>query len=86
MTGEAPDCILLRLMNTFSSRFRMHPRENPELWVFVTGGITADEVASIRQVITESSSSCRLVIGATKLTSPEETLKSLFVKSPLLTC
>jgi hypothetical protein len=66
---------------------RMHPRENPEVWIFVVGGgITAEEVVSSRKLVKDRSSRCRLVLGASSgLTSPTESLASLLLSEPLLT-
>ncbi len=61
-----------------------HPRENPALWLFVVGGISADEAAVARAVIRERSAECQLLVGGTGLTSPAQTLDSLFVQDVLL--
>ena len=63
---------------------KMHPRENPTLFIFVVGGLTAREVKEMKDLIS-SRSKCKVVVGSTKLTSPADCLRSLFVENPLLT-
>lgn len=55
---------------------KMHPRENPNLMVFVVGGITAGEVRRVRTLV-EERSACHFSVGGTKLLSPREALHSL---------
>ncbi len=62
---------------------RTHPRENPSLWVYVIGGVTADEVKVCKDIAAAKSSRCQVVVGGTKLLSPSETIDSLFVQDPL---
>ena len=61
---------------------KMHPRENPSLWVIVIGGITASEAQSIKN-IAETKSKCELVIGSTCVTSPKRIMESLFIDDTL---
>ena len=66
---------------------RTHPRENPALWLYVVGGVTADEVRAAKAIVEERSgaeAADRMVVGGTRLLSPREVVQSLFVKDPLL--
>ncbi len=63
---------------------RVHPRENPVVWLYVVGGVTPDEVKAVRDLIKSRSAECKIVVGGTKLLSPMEMMNSLFVHDPLM--
>ena len=61
---------------------KKHPRENPNILLFVVGGISAAEAKSVRKIV-EEKSQCKFSVGSTKILSPKEILLSV-LKPPSL--
>ena len=63
---------------------KKHPRENPALWVYVVGGVTADEASALRELVAERSEGrCQLVVGGTSLLGPREAVEAVLASDPL---
>ena len=61
-----------------------HPRENPSVWVYVVGGVTADEAAAMKAIVAERSEGrCELVVGGTRLLGPREAVEAVLAEDPL---
>jgi hypothetical protein len=62
---------------------QQHPLDNPQLIVFVVGGITAQEVKLIQDMVISSRQETQVLVGSTRLLSPNDTVEAIFVKDPL---
>ena len=58
---------------------KTHPRESPEMWIFVLGGITTSEVKVMREVISKTGSQVEVKFGSTKILKACDLMKSLYV-------
>ncbi|XP_069689461.1 sec1 family domain-containing protein 2-like isoform X2 [Periplaneta americana] len=63
---------------------QQHPLDNPQLIVFILGGITAQEVKLIQEMVITSGQETQVLVGGTRLLSPIDTVEAIFVKDPLL--
>lgn len=63
----------------FKSSGKPRPGDAPLLILFVIGGVTAGEVKQIRDVIDKAKPQFEVIIGATRLSSINSTLESIFV-------
>lgn len=61
-----------------------HPLDNPLLIVFILGGITAQEVKLIEEMVISSGQETKVLVGGTRLLSPSDTVEAVFVKDPLM--
>jgi Sec1 family. len=52
--------------------------------VFILGGITAQEVKIIQEMVITSGQETKVLVGATRLLSPLDTVEAVFVKDPLM--
>lgn len=63
---------------------QQHPLDNPQLIVLVVlGGITAQEVKLIQEMVISSGQQTQVLVGSTRLLSPHDTVEAIFVKDPL---
>ncbi|PSN46371.1 Sec1 family domain-containing protein 2 [Blattella germanica] len=63
---------------------QQHPLDNPVLIVFILGGITAQEVKLIQEMVVSSGQETKVLVGGTRLLSPNDAVESVFVKDPLM--
>ncbi|KAJ9582040.1 hypothetical protein L9F63_003623 [Diploptera punctata] len=61
-----------------------HPLDNPLVIVFILGGITAQEVKVIQEMLVSSGQDTKVLIGGTRLLSPSDVVEAIFVKDPLM--
>jgi len=62
---------------------KMHPRENPTVFIFVLGGISGTEIQRIRKIVTRRSAESRLEIGSTSLLSHRDLVYNFFAVNPM---
>jgi hypothetical protein len=57
---------------------QQHPLDNPQLIVFVLGGITAQEVKVIQEMVISSGQKTQVLVGSTRILSPSGTVEAVF--------
>jgi len=57
---------------------QQHPLDNPQLIVFVLGGITAQEVKLIQEMVISSGQKTQVLVGSTRVLSPSDTVEAIF--------
>ena len=62
---------------------QQHPLDNPQLIVFVLGGITAQEVKLIQEMVISSGQKTQVLVGSTRVLSPSDTVEAVFGKDQL---
>ncbi|PNF41887.1 Sec1 family domain-containing protein 2 [Cryptotermes secundus] len=63
---------------------QQHPLDNPQLIVFILGGITAQEVKLVQDMVISSGQQTQVLVGGTRLLSPNDTVEAIFFKDPLM--
>jgi hypothetical protein len=63
---------------------QQHPLDNPQLIVFILGGITAHEVKLIQDMVISSGQQTQVLVGGTRLLSPNDIVDAIFIKDPLM--
>jgi len=58
--------------------------DNPQLIVFILGGITAQEVKLIQEMVSSCGQQTKVLVGGTRLLSPNDTVEAIFIKDPLM--
>lgn len=59
---------------------QQHPLDNPQLIVFILGGITAQEVKLVQEMVISSGRQTQVLVGGTRLLSPNDTVEAIFIK------
>ena len=62
---------------------QQHPLDNPQLIVFVLGGITGQEVKLIQEMVISSGQQTQVLVGSTRVLSPNDTVEAIFGKDQL---
>lgn len=63
---------------------QQHPLDNPQLILFILGGITAHEVKLIQDMVISSGQQTQVLVGGTRLLSPNDIVEAIFIKDPLM--
>ncbi|XP_021922683.1 sec1 family domain-containing protein 2-like isoform X3 [Zootermopsis nevadensis] len=61
-----------------------HPLDNPQLIVFIVGGIAAHEVKLIQEMVISSGRQTQVLVGGTRLLSPNDAVEAIFIKDPFM--
>jgi hypothetical protein len=63
---------------------QQYPSDNQQLIVFILGGISAQEVKLIQDMVISSGQQTQVVVGGTRLLSPNDVVEAILIKDPFM--